>query len=270
MAERGNVKLPRSSMHLTPPAALRARIAIALATFAVTTSAVAACSTQSDPVVLTPNGVPPATTPATAAGSTTTDPNQLISQQDALLNAVHGTWKGDYASITFRANGTGELTIRDCGPPSDGSGPFGLKTSCPQSTTSGRIGLGNHTLNIGRDDGLGKNDQFAIYMDADGHLHIGSGIATDIADDRSALVVHDDTGTQILVGTSCQVSFKGGAPQSVPCHWAQRSGADVVTVTVPDPADYSKTADEVFVWDRSAHILASPSVYVSWLTRTSS
>jgi hypothetical protein len=216
---------------------------------------VGACDSDSSPRIL--NAPSLVTTSASLnLVSTSIPPTTLVAQELQLLAKVNGVWTGPAGRIDFKAGGETEMTIRDC-PLLPNAPKFGYNLDCDARSVSGRTGYGSFEMVFAVDPTLSV--PFSIYVDGDGHLHVGSGYAFTLDSDRRG-TIGPPAGDYLIDGDVCTeptVEHPDGVP--VPCTWQTIDGLEVLTIR-----------DQVFIRDPVAHVMASPALYFNVFTQTAS
>lgn len=194
------------------------------------------------------------TTPTTTGGST---PTTVFRADDAVLDAVQGTWSSDAGTVVFRTDGGADLQARLC-PPGPSPERFGYTLDCPPTTASGLVSVGQFTLILARPSG-DVDIELTAYGDRDGNLHLGRGHTFAFSPQRQGIIAVPDRDRIAVQGDTCVRADAGqpGGTVPEPCEWRFVDGIKTLEV-----------GGTTYLFDEAAGVVTSPSAYYTIFRRT--
>jgi hypothetical protein len=191
------------------------------------------------------------------------------SQAAELQAAAVGTWTGDNGTLRFHGDGTAEFSLKLCGTSDLSTAKFHIDCGSTVDTVTGTVKIRDHSIELDQPDGGGTT--YDSYLDQAGKLHVGAGTIGELTAERKGDVNISTTTLVLHVRGSCSVAdtvADNPASKPTPCQFTTRDGEPVLTATLPDPFDKTKTKEYVLVYDAQVGLVVDPTIFSSTFTRS--
>ena len=190
-------------------------------------------------------------------------------QAAELQAAAVGTWTGANGTLKFHGDGTAEFSLKLCGTSDLSSANFHIDCESTVDTVTGTVKIRDHSIELDQSDGSGTT--YDAYLDHAGKLHVGAGTIGELTAERKGDVNISTTTLVLHVRSTCTVAdttADNPASQPTPCQFTTRDGEPVLTATLPNPFDKTKTKEYVLVYDAQVGLVVDPTIFVSSYTRS--